>query len=310
MVRVPAARCCGRPRGCPRTARRGSRAPTRPGRPPTRCRRAPCSRCRRRPGVLAVVDPHRPRVDVRLERRVVVGEIRHGERHLGAPWVGFGVSRAIMLRRVPFPPRGARMPNFEEIKSPRAEARLLELDGISRASVEAHYKLYQGYVAKRNEILGKLESVDLGRRTRCTRTSGPSRSTCPSRSAGSRTTRSTSSTSAARAGPERAGRAADRAGLRLGRRVARRPEGDRDGRPRLGVDGVRLGRAPALQLRRRRSEHVPGVERHAARGARRLRARVLPRLPDRPWRVHRRVLRQPRLGRRQRLGAKYAIPLR
>ena len=39
---------------------------------------------------------------------------------------------------------------------PRAEAGALELDGISRETVEAHYKLYQGYVAKRNEILGKL----------------------------------------------------------------------------------------------------------------------------------------------------------
>src|SRR4029077_17209873 len=37
-----------------------------------------------------------------------------------------------------------------------------ELDGISRASVEAHYKLYQGYVNKRNEILAKLADVDLG----------------------------------------------------------------------------------------------------------------------------------------------------
>jgi Fe-Mn family superoxide dismutase len=37
-----------------------------------------------------------------------------------------------------------------------------ELDGISRASVEAHYKLYEGYVAKRNEILGRLADVDLG----------------------------------------------------------------------------------------------------------------------------------------------------
>src|SRR6266566_2606001 len=36
------------------------------------------------------------------------------------------------------------------------------LDGISRAAVEAHYKLYQGYVSKRNEILKKLESVELG----------------------------------------------------------------------------------------------------------------------------------------------------
>ena len=35
------------------------------------------------------------------------------------------------------------------------------MDGISRASIEAHYKLYQGYVAKRNEILTKLGEVDL-----------------------------------------------------------------------------------------------------------------------------------------------------
>jgi superoxide dismutase, Fe-Mn family len=40
-------------------------------------------------------------------------------------------------------------------------AELLQLEGISRASVEAHYKLYQGYVNKRNEILERLEGVDL-----------------------------------------------------------------------------------------------------------------------------------------------------
>ena len=38
---------------------------------------------------------------------------------------------------------------------------LLALDGISRASVEAHHRLYQGYVAKRNELLVKLGEVDL-----------------------------------------------------------------------------------------------------------------------------------------------------
>jgi len=54
------------------------------------------------------------------------------------------------------------MPNFEEIKPRELKPALLELDGISRASVEAHYKLYQGYVNKRNEILGKLASVELG----------------------------------------------------------------------------------------------------------------------------------------------------
>jgi Fe-Mn family superoxide dismutase len=38
---------------------------------------------------------------------------------------------------------------------------LYELDGISRATIEAHYKLYEGYVNKRNEILQKLDAVDL-----------------------------------------------------------------------------------------------------------------------------------------------------
>src|SRR5881397_3428439 len=45
---------------------------------------------------------------------------------------------------------------FEEITARELKPALLELDGISRASIEAHYKLYQGYVAKRNEILGRL----------------------------------------------------------------------------------------------------------------------------------------------------------
>jgi superoxide dismutase, Fe-Mn family len=51
---------------------------------------------------------------------------------------------------------------FEEIAPRPLRPEALELDGISRAAVEAHYKLYQGYVAKRNEILGKLADVDFG----------------------------------------------------------------------------------------------------------------------------------------------------
>src|SRR5581483_1263752 len=49
----------------------------------------------------------------------------------------------------------------EEIAPRELKPSLYELDGISRASVEAHYKLYQGYVNKRNEILAKLAEVDL-----------------------------------------------------------------------------------------------------------------------------------------------------
>jgi superoxide dismutase, Fe-Mn family len=51
--------------------------------------------------------------------------------------------------------------NHEEIVARPLDPRLYELDGISRETVEAHYKLYQGYVNKRNELLGKLAEVDL-----------------------------------------------------------------------------------------------------------------------------------------------------
>ena len=52
--------------------------------------------------------------------------------------------------------------NHEEITARELKPALLELDGISRESVEAHYKLYQGYVGKRNEIMRRLTDVDLG----------------------------------------------------------------------------------------------------------------------------------------------------
>ncbi len=51
--------------------------------------------------------------------------------------------------------------NAEEIAPRELKPALLELDGISREAVEAHYKLYEGYVNKRNEILAKLADVDL-----------------------------------------------------------------------------------------------------------------------------------------------------
>jgi superoxide dismutase, Fe-Mn family len=52
------------------------------------------------------------------------------------------------------------MSDFEEIAARPLDERLLHLNGISRASIEAHYRLYQGYVGKRNEILARLGAVD------------------------------------------------------------------------------------------------------------------------------------------------------
>ena len=51
--------------------------------------------------------------------------------------------------------------NHSEIAARELKTALYELEGISRQAVEAHYRLYEGYVAKRNEILGKLAGVDL-----------------------------------------------------------------------------------------------------------------------------------------------------
>jgi len=55
----------------------------------------------------------------------------------------------------------AQTSTFEAIVPRELKPALLELDGISRESVEAHYKLYEGYVNKRNEILRELDGVDL-----------------------------------------------------------------------------------------------------------------------------------------------------
>ena len=65
------------------------------------------------------------------------------------------------------------MSSYEEIRPRELKPALLELDGISRASVEAHYKLYQGYVNKRNEILGEArDGRPRSARTRSTRSCG------------------------------------------------------------------------------------------------------------------------------------------
>ena len=54
------------------------------------------------------------------------------------------------------------IPGYEAIEPRELKPALLELESISRASVEAHYDIYRGYVNKRNEILGKLAAADPG----------------------------------------------------------------------------------------------------------------------------------------------------
>jgi Fe-Mn family superoxide dismutase len=50
--------------------------------------------------------------------------------------------------------------NTQEVAPRALEPALLELDGISRLTIESHYKLYEGYVAKRNQILAQLQDAD------------------------------------------------------------------------------------------------------------------------------------------------------
>ena len=80
---------------------------------------------------------------------------------VSSPWVGVG----LRICSAPSPERRSRVVlayNHDEIVARELDPRLLELEGISRETVEAHYRLYQGYVAKRNEILTRLAAVDLG----------------------------------------------------------------------------------------------------------------------------------------------------
>src|SRR4029078_13630539 len=59
------------------------------------------------------------------------------------------------------PARGKEpMSTYEQIGARELKPGLLELDGISRETIEAHYRLFHGYVPTRKEILGKLDEVD------------------------------------------------------------------------------------------------------------------------------------------------------
>ncbi len=49
---------------------------------------------------------------------------------------------------------------YERIIPRELKPALLELDGISRVSVRAHYRIYEGFVSQRNELLARLAKLD------------------------------------------------------------------------------------------------------------------------------------------------------
>ena len=251
--------------------------------------------------MLAVVDLHRLRVDVRLERVERVGQFGQFDTPFlllrSVPVQGYAAGRLSPSRRFFADAHVHRHQAARaEAGPPRARRHLARLDrgslpvvsGLRRASgTRSSRKLEAVDRSGANQVYSELRAlkVDL------------------SFAVGGIKNHEIYFAHLGGEGGDPTGAidGSDRARLRLGRCVARGPQGDRDRRPRLGLDGVRLGRASPLQLHRRCPEHVPGLERDAAGRARRLRARLLPRLPDRPRRLHRCVLREPRLERRQRL---------
>ena len=52
------------------------------------------------------------------------------------------------------------IPGYELIRPRALRPALLELAWISRATIEAHHRVYEGYVAARNEVLGRLAAAD------------------------------------------------------------------------------------------------------------------------------------------------------
>ena len=121
------------------------------------------------------------------------------------------------------------------------------MDGISRASVEAHYKLYQGYVAKRNEILAKLKEVDLASANQVYSEIRALKVDLTFAVGGVKNHEIYFAHLGGGGGdPAGAARRPDRARLRLGPRAGGRSEGDRDGRAAAGPGRPTTGTSERL----------------------------------------------------------------
>ena len=201
------------------------------------------------------------------------------------------------------------MSNFVEIRPRELKPELLELDGISRTTMEAHYRLYQGYIAKRNEILGRLATVDLG---------AANQVYSEIRALKVDLTFAVGGIKNHEIYFEHLGGAGGDPDGAIGALIER-DFGSADAwRADLRATGM-AGRGWAwtafdwdegklFNYVGDAQNTFPGVERDAAGRARRVRARLLPRLPDRPRRLHRGVPPESRLGRRQRLGRELSRP--
>ena len=208
-----------------------------------------------------------------------------------------------MLRAVPAEPMTVEVSrsSYEEIRPRELKPALLELDGISRASVEAHYKLYQGYVNKRNEILGKLGGADLGSANQIYSELRGLKVEL-SFAVGGIKNHEVYFEHLGGSGGDPKGAVAD-----LIKRDFGSADAWRDDLKATGMGG-RGWAWTAYDWDEGRLFNYIGDAQNSYR-ARCLRARVLSRLPDRPRRLHRRFPREPGLGRRERLGLEVPDPV-
>jgi hypothetical protein len=162
----------------------------------------------------------------------------------------------------------AQTSTFEAIVPRELKPALLELDGISRDTVEAHYKLYEGYVNKRNEILRELDGVDLSSANQVYSQIRVLKVELTFAIGGIKNHEIYFEHLGGLGGdPDGAFGQLVPARLRLGRGVADRPEGDRDGRSRVGLDRYDWdeGAASSTTSATRRTRTRSGTRRRSSR---------------------------------------------
>jgi superoxide dismutase, Fe-Mn family len=99
----------------------------------------------------------------KLSARVVVTQSNWGMTPYTALFGALKVSDDVeVVIDAALPSEDASAQTYAALEPRELKPALLELDGISRGSVLAHYDLYLGYVKKRNEILGRLATADRG----------------------------------------------------------------------------------------------------------------------------------------------------
>ena len=199
----------------------------------------------------------------------------------------------------------------EEIAARPLKPELYRLNGISRVSVEAHYRLYQGYVAKRNEIVARC----CGRPT----PGAANQVYSEYRSLKLDLTFALGAIKNHEVYFEHLGGAGGEPDGAIGRLIDRDFGSAGAWRADLAATAIaaRGWAWTAYDWDERRLFNFLGDSQNTfpvwnatpARRARRARARLLHGLPDRPRLVRRGVLREPRLGRRQRLGGGVRDPV-